>query len=160
MAGLSYTRTENFRLPKYISGVYEVFVRTDVNGAVLDPDRTNNDTAWDSITVQLYERPDLQVTSMTIPATVTAGAVVDVEWVVSNLGDAATPTGGSRWYDGVYLSLDNKLDGGDLQLGWVQNGSALAIGEQYSSYGNWRIPQAAQGLMYIIVKVDASNSGG
>ncbi|HDR14303.1 MAG TPA: hypothetical protein ENN79_02220, partial [Desulfobacteraceae bacterium] len=157
-AGFSYERTENFRLPVHIQGVYELFVRTDAAGVVIDPDRSNNDDEGSDITIQLKSRPDLQVVSMNIPATVTSGAVVDVEWVVANLGGSATPTGGSRWFDGVYLSLDNKFDGGDKLLGWEPNGSALMVAEQYGSYGHYRIPQAAQGPMYIIVKVDASNS--
>ena len=157
-AGHSYTRTENFRLPKHVEGVFEVYVTPDVGNKIIDPDPSNDDTFWDTITIGLTPRPNLQVTTLTIPETVTAGAVVDVEWTVSNAAVTATPTGGSRWYDGVYLSLDNKLDGGDLNLAWVNNLSALASAEQYKNAGNYRIPQAAQGPMYIIVKVDASGS--
>jgi len=116
--GRSYTRTENFALPLHISGVYEVFVMTDATRVVAETNETNNDPALGAeLTIALTPRPDLTVTAVNAPATVTSGTVVDVEWIVTNLAVTATPSGGSRWYDGVYLSLNSTLDGGDRLLG-------------------------------------------
>ena len=74
-AGQSYTRREAFRLPKHLSGVFEVYVETDRREWLIDPDRSNNAAGGSEITIQLQDRPDLQVTDMAIPATVTAGGV-------------------------------------------------------------------------------------
>ncbi len=157
-AGKSYTRTVNLRLPLHVSGLYEVYVHTDARNQVVETDKTNNDPALGvDLTVALTPRPDLAVTLVEAPESVTSGTVVDVEWVVSNLALTPTPTGGSRWLDGVYLSLNNTLDGGDRLLGSLQNGSALQSGEQYRSTGNFILPQGMAGPMYIIVKADIGN---
>ncbi|MEX2553759.1 MAG: CARDB domain-containing protein, partial [Actinomycetota bacterium] len=158
-AGKTYTRIINLRLPLHISGVYEVYVRTDARNELLESDETNNAPALATdLTVALTPRADLAVTSVEAPESVTSGTVIDVNWVVSNLSLTATPTGGSRWVDGIYLSLNNKLDGGDKLLGWIQNGSALAGGQQYASSATFTLPQGVAGQMYIIVKADASRS--
>src|SRR6185312_8427450 len=122
-AGNSYTRTIAFTLPTKIQGVYTIIVRSDTGGNI-DPDNSsNNQLSSPALIISLHSRPDLQVTTATAPATVTAGSAIDVTWTISNLGVVATPVGGSRWNDSVYLSLNNTLDGGDILLGTRQNGS-------------------------------------
>ena len=84
---------------------------------------------------------------------VTAGTVIDVEYTVTNLGCAPTPTGGSRWQDAVYLSLDNKL-GGDILLGRLDNGWVLDIGQAYRSAAVFTLPQGVAGNVFILVQAD------
>ncbi|MFP4283565.1 MAG: CARDB domain-containing protein, partial [Opitutales bacterium] len=108
-----------------------------------------------ALIVTYRERPSLQVTEASGPtAPVTAGTVIDAQWTVANLGNAATPGGGSRWNDGVYLSLDNQLDGGDVLLGTRQNGSALDIGDSYTSNASFTLPGDIAGNVFLIVKPD------
>src|SRR5690606_2072949 len=60
--------------------------------------------------------------------TVTAGTAIDVTFTVENFGTAATPSGGSRWKDAVYLSLDGNFSpSSDYRLGEIDNGGALGI---------------------------------
>ncbi len=159
-AGKSYTRTERFRMEQHIQGAYEFFVETDARNSVVETDEGNNVTAsLEALQVSLTPRPDLQVDSLVIPATVTSGNYIDVEFTVRNLGPVRTPTGGARWYDGVYLSLNNTLDAGDRLLGSIQNGAALeAAGDAYSSSGTFKIDLGVGGNVYIIVKADIYNA--
>lgn len=132
-------------------------MRTDSANEVAESEEGNNLLgAAQPITLSLKPRPDLQVTSMLAPQRVPGGGVIDVEWTVTNLGSAATPTGGSRWTDGVYLSLNSTWDSGDKLLGPLPNGSALEIGEAYHSSGTYQLPPAAAGNVYIIVKTDTA----
>ena len=58
--------------------------------------------------------PDLVVTSVTAPATATAGQSIPVSWTVENEGSAATV---DNWYDDVYLSTNQTLGGEVAYLG-------------------------------------------
>ncbi|NEQ69480.1 MAG: hypothetical protein F6K21_29110, partial [Symploca sp. SIO2D2] len=154
-AGLSYTRTELVRLPTHLVGSYQLLVRTDRLGEVVEDDETNNDgLSSESLTISLRPRPNLQVTTLDIPVEVTSGGVIDVEFTVTNNGPAATPTGGSRWVDYVYLSNNNQPGG--VFLGSLQNGSALAPGESYTTRATFQIERAAAGEFFIVVVADGA----
>ncbi|MEM2990266.1 MAG: CARDB domain-containing protein, partial [Halobacteria archaeon] len=156
LAGISYTRTETVRLPQNQQGVFQIYVRTDTGNRINETNEDNNEFV-EFLTLTLKPRPDLQVTSLQAPQTVTAGNVIDVTWVVTNLGIVSTPTGGSRWTDSVYLSFDHRWDSGDILLGSMPNVSALEPGQSYSSTGTYPLPKAVSGNLFIIVKTD---SGG
>jgi subtilase family serine protease len=157
-AGKSYTRTIAFALPTKIQGVYSIIVRTDTGGAV-DPTRaSNNQLASGALVISLRSRPDLQVTSAFGPESVTAGTVIDVTWTVANLGASATPPGGSRWTDSVYLSLNNIRDGGDILLGSLPNGQALAPGQSYTSIASYKLPRDVAGNAFLLIVPDSSDA--
>ncbi|NBQ43923.1 MAG: hypothetical protein EBU23_16025, partial [Mycobacteriaceae bacterium] len=159
-AGMFYERTESVRLPSRIQGLSRVVVRADSDDEIGERNESNNSLRAAATLVSLRPRPDLQVTSLQAPTRVDAGGVIDVDWTVANLGSAATPTGGSRWKDVVYLSLDNRIDGGDIRLGVLDNGSALDAPEPgqpapaYSSHGTFRLPRGVGGNAYVIVVAD------
>ena len=156
-ANTSYTRTERVQLPE-AQGLYTVVVVTDVADAVVETDEENNTTtASTATTLSISARPDLQATALVAPASVQVGAVIDVQWTVTNLGTVDTPTGQSRWYDTVYISMDHQWDAGDLVLGVVQNGSALASGESYTTTAQFQLPDTVAGNVYVIVKTDQSS---
>ncbi|MCB1090441.1 MAG: Ig-like domain-containing protein, partial [Verrucomicrobiae bacterium] len=156
-AGNTYSRSELVRLPT-LQGAYRIEVITDnYKNRVPESDEGNNSEVSDLLTISLAPRADLQVTSGNAPATVTAGTAIDVEFTVTNLGTAATPTGGSRWNDRVYFSFDNQLGGGDILLGEIQNGSALAIGQSYATTANFNLPQALAGTGFILFVADGNN---
>ena len=158
-AGRTYTRTERFRMAEHIQGVYRFYLKTDALGQVPETNENNNVAGTvDGTVVALTPRPDLQITSFQAPAKVTSGGVIDVEFTVTNRGPVRTPTGGSRWLDGVYLSLDNKWDGGDRLLGDLPNGSALASGESYTTRGNFQIPLGYGGNFYLLIAADRANA--
>ncbi|MEQ1845315.1 MAG: CARDB domain-containing protein, partial [Nitrospira sp.] len=104
-AGLSYTRTEQFSLPAFIQGQYQVEVLTDVSNVVFERnvgagtgEANNTVLDPDILTVQLRPRPDLQVSNVLSPASVPAGSGVSLEYTIINQGTAATP---SIWKENV-----------------------------------------------------------
>ncbi|MFW5833807.1 MAG: CARDB domain-containing protein, partial [Pseudomonadota bacterium] len=154
-AGFSYSRAVSVALPARIQGVYNLVVASDYQERVETVNSANNRLSSGTLIVTYRERPSLQVTEASGPtAPVTAGTVIDAQWTVANLGNAATPGGGSRWNDGIYLSLDNQLDGGDVLLGTRQNGSALDIGDNYTSNASFTLPGDIAGNVFLIVKPD------
>ncbi|MCC6234633.1 MAG: hypothetical protein IT580_18465, partial [Verrucomicrobiales bacterium] len=144
----------------HIQGVYQVFVRTDdvraaSGGEVREDVETNNLAfAANPTTVALRGRPNLQVIQVLAPERVTSGTVIDVEFTVTNSGPAATPTGGSRWTDYVYLSNSNGPGG--ILLGAVPNGSALAPGEAYTTRATFTVRREAAGEYFIVVVADGT----
>ncbi len=165
-AGKSYTRTERFRLPAKIEGVYQTVVTTNSGGTVFEygTAAANNSLADDQmLQVALLARPDVQVANVMSPARVSAGATASLSFTVINQG--TVPTNTPHWRDNVYLSLDNKLTGDDLLLGSYDNGAALAPGEQYLTVADNDghpisvvVPIRFRGDVFLLVQADGSGS--
>ena len=157
-AGGSINRTQTISVPFNITGNHFVVVQTDVNNTVFEHDADNNNTTIDDTPIDITQSPfpNLQVTSVTHNQTeVDLGDKFQVDWVVENVGTAATSA--SFWRDRVYLSVDDQLDGTDIQIGDTFNTSFLNAGE---NYGNSTIVTAtgvSAGEYFILVKTDARN---
>ncbi len=155
-AGKQYTRTEQVTLPS-TPGIYEFYVLADSGKVLADTNFASNLLASAPLTITLTPRPDLEVTSLTVPQLVTEAGVVDVQWQVTNLGQAATPTGQSQWTDAVYLSQTNTLQAGAILLGTLPNGTALGVGQSYASSDQFTLPVGIAGNVYIIVEADSQD---
>ena len=162
-AGISYSRTEQVRLPSKIQGLYRIQVTTN---AYLGGTGTQvyeyaaaglNNTALStgSLQVSLLSRPDLQIDTVTVPEHVTAGTSVGIQYTVQNLGSVAAS---GHWRDKVYLSLDGTLSGDDVLVGTYDNASALAPTESYANTSaSIDVPIQYRGNVYLIVVTDADN---
>jgi len=156
-SGHSYLRHEQLSLPSRFQGVYQVGVTTNVTNALFEGAGSGNNRVLDdqTLTVSLPQRPDLQVQSVTSPAKAIAGGSTAMEFVIINQGPVPTT---ARWKDSVYLSLDNRIGGGDILLGRLDNGAALNPGESYrTELSNINIPRYFRGPVFLIVKTDSSN---
>jgi subtilase family serine protease len=157
-AGMSYSRTEQVRLPIHIQGLYRVVVATNFRGEVYEPPEAmeNNRRSTDPpLAVRVKDRSDLQVDADSIdaPAEISAGGVITVGFEVVNLGRAAASGG---WFDRVYLSLDNQLSHDDLLLAELPNVTALAPTERYASITqDLLIPQRYRETVYLLIQTDA-----
>lgn len=146
-AGKFYTRSEQVTLPAGLSGLYQVVVITNVTNSLNEHGATANNTVPDDATtlVTLPSRPDLQVSSVTSPASVSAGAVVALDFTVINQGTVATS---GKWTDSVYLSLDNKISGDDRLIGSMESGTALDPRASYkSTTPNLTVPRRYRGAV-------------
>ncbi len=114
----------------------------------------NNRLVDDTVlNVTAKPRPDLQVTSMTVPPNVDPGGTLVVEYVVTNQSDVATTT--PNWVDRVYLSVDNELNADDVLIGSLGNQSALAGQESYLAITDpLVVPKRFRGDAYVIVATD------
>ena len=77
-------------------------------------------------------------------------------WTVTNDGTGATNV--LTWYDAVYLSTDDLLDGSDIRLGQIANPSYLAPGDSYNQSLTAEIPSDLSGPFYAIVVTDNGNA--
>src|SRR5262249_32774838 len=141
--GRSYTRTEQVQLPTRVSGVFRLVARTNAGQfPIFENGATANNSFADpnTLTLTLPASPDLQVFSITnAPATVNAGATLDIDFSVVNQGTAEAR---GQWQDTVYISLKNVLDASAISLGSFGNQSALVPGQQYQTHaGNLLIPK-------------------
>ncbi|WP_372898838.1 CARDB domain-containing protein, partial [Stieleria sp.] len=155
--GKSYTRNEAIRIPIQSAGVFNLFVRTNFQELLYEGSGVVNNTKPEPIIINVRPRPDLQVDSITIPERLTAGTTLSPQFTVVNQGGAGTA--GTKWIDRVYLSLDTVVDQADILIGELDNGSALAAGERYSSdAGSVVIPIRYRGDVYVIVQTDATDN--
>ncbi|MBN2451704.1 MAG: right-handed parallel beta-helix repeat-containing protein, partial [Lentisphaeria bacterium] len=99
--------------------------------------------------------PDLKVTAFSVPPQLVPGALLAVDYSVTNAGDAATPAAAS-WIDGLYLSQDPFLDAMDTPLGQAIVSAPLAPGASYANTFHTRVSGATEGQAYLILAVDDS----
>ncbi|RYD85586.1 MAG: APHP domain-containing protein, partial [Verrucomicrobiaceae bacterium] len=156
-AGINYTRSEQFTLPSTLQGVYRVVVETNDTDSLYEHGATANNTVADdqSLVVSLAPKADLQVQTVTAPATVNGGGTLALSFVIRNQGTAPSIPG--RWTDRVFLSVDNTLSQDDYLIGELENGSALAPGDTYQSEtDSLVVPRRFRGPAFIIVVTDAT----
>ncbi|HCO96831.1 MAG TPA: hypothetical protein DIU00_23310, partial [Phycisphaerales bacterium] len=182
--GDSYTNSQQFTLPRGIDGPYYAYVFTNVGGRdeisgynstnsyslrffrshVLEDISNNLSSAAFDVT---YSEPDLQVTSLTLPAGQPySGQNIALSWSVENFGARAAkkgwedlPAGSRSWVDRVYLSKDPSLDSEDYYLGGVWKSFEFGAGQTYSSTANVTIPDGIEGDYYVLVFTDSNIDG-
>lgn len=156
-AGGSVERIQSFTLPINMQGDRWFIVQTDVYNQLYEHASENNNTLVDDIpmSVELSPQPNLQVTQVRPPAEAFSSQQTVVEWTVTNSGTG--PTSASAWYDQVWLSQDNLLDGADTYLGRALNASYLAAGDSYANSLAVTLPRGIQGDYYFLVRTDAYN---
>ncbi|HNI80523.1 MAG TPA: CARDB domain-containing protein, partial [Rhodocyclaceae bacterium] len=154
--GESYTQERQVVLPQRVDGAYKLFLRTDVNAEVLEPDtRANNLFGPKAINIAA-PHADLVVEAVSAPTAAQSGDSVKVSWRVRNTGDSTTDS--SQWKDYVYLSSDNQLDASDILLAQVDHtGQFLAVGDSYTASANVFLTYGLTGNYSFIVRTDAEN---
>ncbi|WP_422665759.1 CARDB domain-containing protein (plasmid) [Anabaena sp. PCC 7938] len=153
--GASYISTQNLALPERVGAgkQYLLFV-ADRDNNIIEASETNNVRAVPiDITV-----PDLVVTGATAPIAVTVGSTAEVSWTVLNQGNVQAT---HRWYDAIYLSNDQTLDGTDTQVSGFDSGisgTSLLAGDTYTLTQTLNIPNTTLGNRYLLFVADADNN--
>ncbi len=108
--GAAYTKTESLVLPTFLpsGNQYLIFI-TDSTRYRWEEDEQNN-TASLPISIVSSE---LQPISLDVPLQVTPGERFDVQWSARNSSGQAIQ---GNWLDRLYLSDDQRLDGGDISI--------------------------------------------
>ncbi|MGP8235749.1 MAG: choice-of-anchor tandem repeat GloVer-containing protein, partial [Limisphaerales bacterium] len=156
-AGAAYTQTENVPVPTNLFGNFHVAVVTDSSNTVeecLNPDN-NTLVSVGTVQIPITIYPDLAVPVVQVTNNAFSGQSVTVAWVVTN--DGTAPTGGTAWYDKLYLSQEQGLNPAAIELGTYPAVRSLAVGQSYTNTETVVIPSYAAGPYYIIVLAD---SGG
>ena len=153
----SYTKSSTVTLPQGYEGQYYVFVVTDILNQVPEFDKEGNNSASDPIEVYLTPPPDLQVTSVSAPASGFRGQPISVSWTVENMGIGAVPQG--SWYDSVYLSLDQILNTTtDKCFGSLKHTGDMALLGSYTKRELFTLPAEFVGTYYVFIKTDSTNT--
>jgi hypothetical protein len=95
--------------------------------------------------------PDLTPAAPTAPPSVVTQHRVEVSWSVENQGNGEAQ---AAWYDQLYLSEDDVLDGGDRVLDTFYRSEAVASGGSYTPIRPVTIPTVPAGTYYLIVRTD------
>ncbi len=188
-AGDSYTHSFDATLPTGIQGDHFVYVFANVQNRG-QPTRFNwpiesggNNTFVSFFSKRAYEdptnnmrqapllvilnEPDLRVTNVQLPATITSGQTIDVLVTVTNTGARATRT--SAWSDGLYLSTDPSLDNADYLLrdetnparivdAYRRHVGALAPNASYDVPFRVAVPYGIAGDFHFLAFTDSSTT--
>jgi len=140
-------------LPQLNAGRYYLAIRTNVDGAVLEPDtQANNLSVVHAIDIsQAYT--DLVVSNIQLPEQAQSGETIAVTWTVTNVGNQSTDL--ALWSDRVVLSNDAVLSSDDIILaGNVTHLGQLAPNQYYTGRATLTLPRDVSGNFYVIVKTN------
>ncbi|MDX1785264.1 MAG: CARDB domain-containing protein, partial [Roseovarius sp.] len=160
--GATRTRSFTTQLPDGASGTgnlrFRVYVDNGSSPAVIevnaDGDAENNNFAELSFTSREQTYPDLSVTAPTVTGAAVAGRMVQLDWRVTNGGDA----GAGERVDRVILSSDETLgNGDDIVLDNVTR-PALAVGASDDVSVNVMLPGDQVGDFHLFVVTDAEGA--
>ena len=160
-AGQSYLRfNQSVTIPTDTAEKqYWLYLVTDATGIVTELNESNNVSVPIELVVTTSgggnDLADLIVSELTAPATAISGDRLPIHWKVQNNGVANTTS--SSWFDSVWLSTNNSLDGGDIFVGRFARVGALAPGESYTRSIEWPIGIDFAGSYFTIIKTDSAN---
>ena len=164
-ASASYTASTKIRSPHTLSGIYYIFVYTDIQGGGSQPERGrvyeyNSETPnWysDSLNFVISQAPDLVVTGASAPDSASLGEDITVQWTVENQGTGATIE--SSWQDRIWLSRSAVFDPDSVvSLSLFTRNGVLARDSSYTLNRSVRIPSSFIGTNYIFVQTDANSA--
>lgn len=153
VSGSSYTLNRDITIPYVTPGTWYLLVATDNNG---NQQAESNETDNVRAVALEVKAPDLVVSAVTAATESILGATIPVTWTVTNQG---TGNALADWYDYVYLSLDQTLDGTDTSLGylWTGDKTPLAAGASYTVGRDVTLPNVAAGTWYLLIGADRDN---
>jgi subtilase family serine protease len=156
--GENYIASLTATLPHHAVGLRYLIVRTDIHGGVFEYElEADNSLASAGFVIELTPPPDLQVTSVSAPATGFSGQPLSVSYRITNAGVGVTPV--SYWGDRIFISDDNVLDAMDRQVySSVTHWGSLDAGEYYDAMVTVHLPEDWSGETWLIVLADRWNA--
>ncbi len=151
-----YYKNVQVTIPPSILGTYYIYVKTDATNQVFENVyESNNLTKSTPFQIFLTPPPDLVVTDIQTPDTVTNKCVSSISFTVKNQG--ATPTLTGNWTDEIYLTNTSNYDlSNAFTVGSFQRNGNLDVDSSYVATTNVTIPEGISGTYYFYVKTDAS----
>lgn len=168
-AGAFYSRSAIVTAPYDVQGPLHLFVVTDApltvtedgigvtetgpGGQVYEEGAENNNTSSLVPLAVTLQSPDLQLIGSSIPTSALSADLLNLSWSVQNAGSVVTNS--SFWFDDIYLSTDDQLDGNDVLLGSALENGSLAPGATRLMNAAATLPQSlAAGTYYILIALD------
>ena len=162
----SYQRNVSALVPEELSGNFYLLINTDDAREIQFEDTTDNVlAASQQITVNPAPRADLEVTSISVPASAGSGEKVKIEWTIENVGDAPTE---DIWTDYLFASPDKSAletdykDDPDLFeslfITKVDAPQGLIPNESYTSSATVTLPMRYSGERYYKIISDRTEN--
>jgi hypothetical protein len=149
----TYSNSVSVTLPNYISGGHYFFITTDyLNNEYEHGAESNNTSRSDSIRVILTPPPDLVVTNVETPDTVSNREVVTIRYNVINDGGSST---GRSFYDLIYISSNPVFDDLNATVVASQFHSTLPSKDTSAVARSVVVPNGMNGSVYWHVVTDA-----
>src|SRR4029079_1963049 len=152
--GASYEAQATVTLPALAPGTYDLLVRDDSDGFVVEGQNEGNNSSALPLTIASSDI-DLRVASVNIPFGAFSGQPLSVSWTVTNAGTSGTLV--SQWTDYVVLSRDQILDSTDRILGWRAHNALMMGGASYTETLAVDVPPGLTGPYYVFVQADYRN---
>ena len=147
-AGTSSVGTSNVIIPDIAPGIWYLIANADDGGLVNETAETNNLRL-----VTIHIGTDLGLTTLTAPATATAGSTILVTDGVTNVGLGTADASATRYY----LSLNTSLDASDVLLDAERDVTALEANATCRGSASVVLPVGLAGRYYLIAVADGTN---
>lgn len=152
----SYELIIGLHLPESVHGYYLLYAVADDGQTVFEDYRDNNKKRESVFITNVYDTPaELTVSNVNAPAQITAGAPVNIGYLVTNNG-IYEASGMLR--DVIYLSEDDQWDENDEMIGTVSGTVNIAPGGAIYREAHGRITKVAEGNYHIIVRTNSTHS--
>ncbi len=155
--GNNYTATANLDIPRGLAGPFYVFVATDSNQRINEPEGEFNNSHYDPNATQIILLPpgDLVAGTITVPVSGTPGEDATLTYTVENQG---TETALGRWTDSLFISADEQWDVSDPLFAQVSVAGPVNQGDSYSRTVTAPLPGVVPGDYHVIVRSDIRNN--
>src|SRR5690606_25749067 len=152
--GKTYTVNGEYQVPRGLLGSYYVYVHTDADDAVFEYNKETNNIGRSSspIVITNGDRPDLLISDIVLPDTVTRGRQFPIKWTVKNNG---TKEAIGNWVDQVYWSSSRNFSAGSPKLlGQVSFVGTLSVSDTYSRTKTFTLPENLPDSVTFFVTTD------
>lgn len=147
-AGASSAGTSNVIIPEIAPGAWFLIANADDDEMVNEMAESNNRRI-----VSMHIGPDFDLTSLSAPATATAGSTILVTDGVKNVGLGTAGASATRYY----LSLNTSLDASDILLDAERVAPALDANATSTGSASVTLPVGLTGRYYVIAVADGTN---
>ncbi|HEY5909679.1 MAG TPA: CARDB domain-containing protein [Verrucomicrobiae bacterium] len=152
-AGEQRWRTNRVKVAAAESGTYYFVVEADYGNVVWESSETNN-LLVSPVTINVTTA-DLTPLALEMPPAVVGSVAptISVVYTITNRGPgAAIPY--YSWYDTLYVSRTNVLDGSEAQAFYSREDNPVAAGEVYRRTNSVRLPVFESGSYYLILRAN------
>ncbi len=155
--GAAWLRSVTGLVPIALSGDWQLLVRSDADGVLVEAD-TDNNSATAPLTITLAEHADLAVSDVVAPpVTARDPAMITVGWTVTNIGSGQGAETG--WVDRIIASRSGVPGAADnITLAEVARTAPLAPGESYTAFADILMPPRFSDRLTLFVLADAENT--
>lgn len=145
-----YSTAGSWKIPNDFFGTCYIYVVTDLGNTVFEYQHDDNNFRRKQIEIV---RPDMIVSTVTVPATAASGNSITVNWTITNEGSTQVPA--IQRQDDIYLSRQPVLDvSKSIRAGVLSYTGAIDRGVSITKQQSIQLPDSLSGTYYVFVRAD------